>query len=226
MSGSFKYRHHVEPKVKLYSPIEESFPIPLKCIDVSRTTRTNLDVMQERRIDDHRNIDGSTDLSDSWTSFTRFISLEEKPPDGNMWSGETLTKRQVISRPDYLWPELGRNDNLRSRNGSVKNRNSIMLEEYEEQISLTQRTRNLKKHQWLPPRLARQARRVSMGRPVARLRVSNQNLRVSWKASESTSMRVEESPPNYHEYHFAGKGDSSLQYYNLVHKFIPMPQKP
>ena len=30
MSGSFTYRHHVEPRVKLYSPREESFPIPLK----------------------------------------------------------------------------------------------------------------------------------------------------------------------------------------------------
>ena len=35
MSGSFIYRHHVEPRVKLYSPREESFPIPLKYIDVS-----------------------------------------------------------------------------------------------------------------------------------------------------------------------------------------------
>ena len=39
MSGSFIYRHHVEPRVKLYSPREESFPIPLlKYIDGSRTT--------------------------------------------------------------------------------------------------------------------------------------------------------------------------------------------
>ena len=35
MSGNFIYRHHVEPRVKLYSPREESFPIPLKYIDVS-----------------------------------------------------------------------------------------------------------------------------------------------------------------------------------------------
>ena len=34
MSGNFKYRHHVEPRVKLYSTREESFPIPLKYIDV------------------------------------------------------------------------------------------------------------------------------------------------------------------------------------------------
>ena len=56
MSGNFIYRHHVEPGVKLYSPREESFPIPLKYIDVTRTTRTNLDVEQESRIDDYWNI--------------------------------------------------------------------------------------------------------------------------------------------------------------------------
>ena len=52
ISGNFIYRHPVEPRVKLYSPREESFPIPLKYIDVSRPTRTKLDVMQESRIDD------------------------------------------------------------------------------------------------------------------------------------------------------------------------------
>ena len=104
--GNFIYRHHVEPRVKLYSPREESFPIPLKYIDVSRTTRTNLDVKRERRIDDYWNIDGSRDLSDSWTGFTQFTLLEEKPPDGYMWSGRTLTRKQLTSSPEYLWPEI------------------------------------------------------------------------------------------------------------------------
>ena len=108
MSGNFIYRHHVEPRVKLYSPREESFPIPLKYVDVSRTTRTNLDVMQESRTDDNWNIDGSRDLNDYWTDFTQFTLLEEKPPEGYMWSRERLTKRQVTSRPDHLWPELWR----------------------------------------------------------------------------------------------------------------------
>ena len=53
---------------------------------------------------------------------------------------------------------------------------------------------------------------------------SNQNLRVFLEASESTRLRMEESLPNHHEDHVAGKGDNSLQHYNLVHKFIPMPQ--
>ena len=106
MSGSFIYRHHVEPRVKLYSPREESFPIPLKYIDVSRTTRTNLGVKQDRRIDDYWNIDGSRDLSDPWTGFTQFTLLEEKVPDGYMWFGWRLTRKQTTSRPDHLWPEL------------------------------------------------------------------------------------------------------------------------
>ena len=44
------------------------------------------------------------------------------------------------------------------------------------------------------------------------------------EASEPTRLRMEESLPNHHEDHIAGKGDNSLQHYNLVHKFIPMPQ--
>ena len=106
MSGNFMYRHHVEPRVKLHSAREESFPIPLKYIDVSRTTHTNLDDDQESRIDDYWNIDGSRDSSYSWTGFTQFTPLEVKPPDGYMWSGERLTRKQLTSRPDHLWPEL------------------------------------------------------------------------------------------------------------------------
>ena len=88
MSGSFICRHHEEPRVQLYSPREESFPIPPKYIDVSRTTHTNLDVEQEKRIDDYWNIDGSRDLSDLGTGFTQFTLLEEKFPDGYMQSGD------------------------------------------------------------------------------------------------------------------------------------------
>ena len=97
---------HVEPRVKLYSPREESFPIQLKYIDVSRTTHTNLDVKQEKRIDDYWHVDGSRDLSDLWTGFTQFILLEEKPLDGYMWSGGRSTRKQLTSRPDHSWPDI------------------------------------------------------------------------------------------------------------------------
>ena len=44
------------------------------------------------------------------------------------------------------------------------------------------------------------------------------------ETDESTRLRMGESLPNHHEDHIAGKGENSLQHYNLVHKFIPMPQ--
>ena len=97
MSGNFIYSQ----SVKLYSPREESFLSPLKYIGVSRTTHTNLDVKQEKRIDDYWHIDGSRDLSDPWTRFTQLTLLREKAPKGFMWSGWRLTRKQLTSRPDH-----------------------------------------------------------------------------------------------------------------------------
>ena len=67
-------------------PKEESVPFPLKYMDVISSTHTDLDVAQEKRIDDYWNVDGDRNLSDSWTGFTRFTLLNETPPKGYMWS--------------------------------------------------------------------------------------------------------------------------------------------
>ena len=77
-----------------------------------------------------------------------------------------LTRKQLTSRPDHLWPEL------------CEMKNSILIthENCEGSISSTLRTRNLRrpsrmlvrnwKHQWLPLCLARQARKVSSSWPT------------------------------------------------------------
>ena len=119
MSGSFIYRHHVEPRVKLYSPRGESFPIPLKHINVSRTTHTNLDVKQEKRIDDYWNIDGSRDLSDPWTGFTQLSLFEGKPPDGFLWSGWRSTRKQQTAR-SFMARNLENNGKARQAEGEAK----------------------------------------------------------------------------------------------------------
>ena len=150
MSGSFIYLDHVEPRVKLYSPREESFPIPLKYNNVTRTTQTNLDVKQEKRIDDYWNIDVSRDLSDLWTGFTQFTMLDEKAPDGYTWFGERLSRKQLTSRPDHLWPELwksmGKNAKLKEKQKWSEEK--IHLENARncvEFISSTPRIRNSRK---------------------------------------------------------------------------------
>ena len=239
MSGNFIYRHHVEPRVKLYSSREESFPVPLKYIDGSRTTHTNLDVKQEKRIDDYWNIDGSRDLSDSWTGFTQFILLAETPPDGYMWSGRRLTRKQLTSRPDYLWPELwtklGTNAQLKERQkwshekpklDNARKLCGICFLDPEDK-EFKESTKNARKKLETPMAPAMPCKTSKNSQHGATRGKSNEiksKLACILGASESTRLRMEESLPNHHEDHIAGKGDNSLQHYNLVHKFIPMPQ--
>ena len=45
-------------------------------------------------------------FSDSWKGFTKFTSLKEKSPEGQMWFGKRLRKLQATTRPENLWPEV------------------------------------------------------------------------------------------------------------------------
>ena len=96
----------MEPRVKLYVPKEESFPVPMKYIDVTRTKYTALDVLLEKQIEDYWNVDGERELSDARTRFARFVLLKERPPEGCTWSGERHTRKQTTSRPDNVWPDM------------------------------------------------------------------------------------------------------------------------
>ena len=82
----------MEPRIKLHVPREESFPFPLKYIDVTRNTSTSLVAMMEKKIDDYWNMDGDREMSDTWTRFTRFTISKEKLPDGCVVQGETDEK--------------------------------------------------------------------------------------------------------------------------------------
>ena len=106
VTGEFIYRHDVVPRVKLCMSKEETFPIPTKYTDVTRTTHTSLDVMMEKHIEDYWNVDGEKELSDAWTGFTRFISLSERPLDGYTWSGERITREHSTSRPNDKRPDM------------------------------------------------------------------------------------------------------------------------
>ena len=76
VQGDFIYRHHNEPRVQLCVPKEETFPTPLKYIDVTRSTHTDLDVMQEKRVDDCWNVDSNRSLSGSGKGITKFTLVE------------------------------------------------------------------------------------------------------------------------------------------------------
>ena len=207
------YRHHVEPGVKLYSPREESFPIPLKYIDVSRTTNTNLDVKQEKRIDDYWNIDGSRDLSDPWTGFTQFTLLEEKPPNGCMWSGERLTRKQLTSRPHHLWPDLwikfGRKAQLKERHkwsnekpkldDARRLRRICVLDpgdkEFKETIRNARKKLETPMAPAMPCNISKNKKNCGTGGKSNEIK---SKLACILEASESTRLRMGESLPNHH----------------------------
>ena len=128
------------------------------------------------------------------------------------------------------------NGNARQAEGKAKvglMKSSILKthENCEESISLTRRTRNSKK----PLRMRCKKLETSVA-PAMPCKIMKKNcgsggsnkiggrLACIPEADESTRLRMGNSVPNYHEDHIAGTGDNSLQHYNLVHKFIPMPQ--
>ena len=232
MSGSFIYRHHVEPRVKLYSLREESFPIPLKYIDVTRTTHTNLDVKQEKRIDDYWNIDGSRDLSDPWTGFTQFTLLDEKAPDGCMWSRERLRRKQLTSRPDHLWPELWKS---MGKHAKLKEKQKWS----EEKLHL-ENARKLRGIYFIDPEdtefkeIIKNARKkletsVAPAMPCKMAKncgngASNKiqtKLACILEADESTRMRMGNSIPNHHEGRIAGRRKfiTALQFGSQIYSY-------
>ena len=83
-----------------------NIPSPLKYMDATRSTHTDLDVMQEKRVDEYSNVDSNRSLSDSRKGFTKFTLFNEKPPKGYMWCARRLTKVQTTSRPNHVWPEV------------------------------------------------------------------------------------------------------------------------
>ena len=198
---------------------EKNHSLPLKYIHVSRTTHTNLDVKQEKRIDDYWNIDGSRDLSDSWTGFTQFTLLEEKPPDGYMWSGERLTRWQLTSRPDHLWPELwiklGRNAKLKEKlkwsNEKPKLDNARRLlgiyfidpvdKEFKETIK---NARKKLETPMAPAMLCKTSKKCKHGETRGKTNEFKSKLACILEASESTRLRMEESCMRTI---FAGEGD-------------------
>ena len=76
-------------------------------------------------------------------------------------------------------------------------------------------------NQWLPQCLAKHAKKNKHGETRSKIDDFESKLACVLEVSESTRLRMEESVPNYHEDHIAGRGSNSVQHHNLVHKCVP-----
>ena len=100
IQGDFIYRHHNERRVQLQVPKEETFLFHWKHIVVFWSTYTDLDVMQEKKIDEYWSVDWSKPLSDSWRGFTKFTVLKENFPKdicGPVWDWKNPIDHQTRS---------------------------------------------------------------------------------------------------------------------------------
>ena len=151
------------------------------------------------------------------------LLLDEKAPDGYTWSGGRLTRKQLTSRPDHLWPELWKS---MGKHAKLKEKQKWA----EEKIHLDN-ARKLRGIYFIDPEdtefkeTIKNARKkletsVAPAMPCKIMKncgsgASNKiqsKLACVLEAAESTRMRMGNSIPSNHEDHIAEKGENSLQH--------------
>ena len=154
----------------------------------------------------------------------------------DMWSGWRLTRKQLTSRPDHFWPELwgkmGKNAKLREKQkwsheklhleNARKLRGIYCIDPEDKEFKETIKNARKKLETPIAPAMPCKITKKNCGSGASNK--IKTRLACILEASESKRLRMGESLPNHHEHHIAGKGNNSLQHYNLFHKFIPMPQ--
>ena len=189
------------------------------------------------KLEDYCNVDGEKELSDAWTSFTRFILLNERPPDGKTWSRcGRLTRKQTHPRPDIVWPDVWNHISDTAKKKAKQRwaiekpkldkarqlRGIFFIEPDDEAFQLTMKAARKKLEVPMPAAMPCKTPIKSRGEPTAILGNARQNTLVD--ADESTRPRLEGAGQKPHQDQITAKGMSSITHYSLVHKFIPMPQ--
>ena len=234
----FIYRHHVVPRVKLYVPKEEPFPVPLKYIDVTRTTHTSLDVLWRNNIEDYWNVDGEKESSDAWTGVHKIHLFERKATwwvhmvrvetdkktnnlssrwcmaryvEANVWCSEEESKTKMGYRETKArqYQTIERNILHRTRRWRVQAHNESRSEKVGSSDASSNALQNTDREQW--------------GNPPQYWKRTTQYACVV-NADESTRLRLEGAVRGHHQDHITEKGTNSMNYNSLVRKFILMPR--
>ena len=220
-------------------PKEESFPIPMKYIDVTRTAHTSLDVLLEKQIDDYWNVDGERELSDAWTGFTRFMLLNERPPNGYAWSGVGDLRGNKQPQDPTMYGRicgsicLMQRKAKQNKSGLSRNRSSIIPDNYVVSSSVNLRmknsdtlSKNARRKLEVPMPAAMPCKTLinSRGETCRSIGKSKTKYACFVDADFCTRPRLEGAGHKPHQDHITAKGMNPLNHYSLVHEFIPMPQ--
>ena len=163
--------------------------------------------------------------------FHSITLLEEKPPNGYMWSGWRNTRKQLTSRPRHLWPELldkiAENAKLKEKekwsheklhlDNAWKLRGIYFIDPEDEEFKKTIKNTRKKLETPVAPAMPCKTMKSNKNCGSGASNKVKTKLACILGASESTRLRMGESLPTHHEDHIAGRGNNSLQHYNLVH---------
>ena len=222
-----------EPRVKLYSPREESFPIPQKYIDVSRTTHTRMS--SKRSTSTIIGISMGLETCQIHGKVSHNLLYWKEKLQTDLCGPGRLTRKQLTSRPDHLWPELWKSMEKHAKlkekqkwseekihlENARKLRGIYFIDRDDEEFEETIKNARKKLETSMAP--AMPCKNVKKCGSGASNKIKTK-LACILEADESTRMRMGSSIPHHHEDHIAGKGENSSQHKNLVHKFVPMPQ--
>ena len=150
-------------------------------------------------------------------------------------AGWRLTRKQLTSRQDYLWPELWEKWERTERqkwsheeprlDNARKLRGIYFIDpedkEFKETIKNARKKLETPVAPAMPCKISKNNQNCGNG---DKSKKTKSKLACVLEACESSRLRGRDSLPTHHEDHIAGKGDNSLQHYNLVHKFIPVLQ--
>ena len=251
IQSDFHYRHHNELRCHLCVPKEETFPIPLKFIDVTRSTYTDLDMLQENRKDDCWNVNANGSLSDSWKVFTKFTLLKEnlqKDTCAPGWGWQKFKQLPDLrtcglkyGSMDQDWKSRSEERNRKGKKEKPQFDNARRLRgihlidpddgDCKETLTHAMRKLEVPMEAAMPCKNGTSSKKNSSSPPQETEKRGREPYPIPKtihacivEAHGSTRQQLESSLPKNHEDHFAGKGYTSMTHYNLVHKFIPIPQ--
>ena len=204
-------------------PKEETFPIPMKYIDATRTTCTSVDVMLEKQIEDYWNVDEEKELSDARTGFTRCVPIKERPPEGYTWSGRRLTRKRKTSRPDDVWPDMWKfvSDAVKKKakqrltiekpklNNARQMRGIFIIEPNDEEFKLTMKAARRKLEVPMPAGMPCKIPIKSSGETHGNTGKRRTKYDCVVDADESTRPRLEGAGHKLHQEHITAKGMNS-----------------
>ena len=230
VQGDFIHRHHNETRVQLYVPKEKTFPIPLKHIDVTRSTHTDLDVMQEKHVELLLECRFEQKLVRFVERFHEVYPTERKNSQTTyVVRKRRLTKVQTTTRPDHVCPEVWTKNCKAAQNREKQEwkneepkldnarrlRGNYFTDPDDQDHKETLKNARIKLEGPMAATLScKKKAQTSTTKVAAKQEIAPQKIPetiygCNVESQESTRPRVESSLPTKHEDHIAGKGFTS-----------------